>query len=644
MKTYLQIFRFGLIVLTVATIFIFRDQIASGQESQESSAPRVELLTMNDSKPNLSATGEGITSYKIGDLYNRGSTRITLLKAAEARFKIELPIGYSVFNNLVYVVETNAVFTGPTDITFKLPSASTKETFNQLRVLYARHDLADPNVPKWIDATFANDVLQHARGWLSEAEIKQRLRDFGTRTLHAVTPEDEPLVMIVALLDPTKVRDKMTADLVVNGTATEQVTEGRSVTYELKITNKGPDAASAISLHTTPSFSFVSVNASAGKCSMAGQNVYCKFPELKKDRTIEVKIVERCGWKHHFPNGPPGYETPTTMVRKVITVGATEHDPFVENNELNLTTEVFPDSNKAPTIEILSPTLFQQFQGPKAAVPLRFKASDPDGFIKTVELFTHSMQSLPLKSLGEPTLQSDGEYELIYKDAPFGRNWVLIVATDNLGRVETAEAPEFFINGTSRVEIINPKAGDKLSLVDGEFAVTIHASNPTGSLKKVSLDVWNSDATAIGNDDYVVKLNFCYRRCRLQAIAIDENGVETRSDYVEFTMMKPPSAALRWFDGEYSRELEAGKPFKVSELILLACADHPDVGNDAKISKLEIFANGFRVCIDDSPVLGFGGECIWKPSPGKYKLQTVATDEDGAVGKSDEIEIVIERP
>jgi hypothetical protein len=599
---------------------------------------------MNDSKPNLSTTGEGITSYKIGDLYKRGSTRITLLKAAEARFKIELPIGYSIFNNLIYGVETDAVFTGPTDITFKLPSAHTKETFNQLRVLYARYDLAEPNVPKWIDATFATDVLQQAGDWLSEAEIKQRLRDFGTRTLHAVTREDEPLVMIVAMLDPTKARDKMTADLIVTGSATEQVTEGRTVNYELKIINKGPDAASAISLHATASFSFLSVEANVGKCNMAGQNVYCKFPALEKGRMIEVKIVERCGWKGYFPNGPPGYETPTTIVRKVITVGATEQDPFPDNNELNLTTEVFPDSNKAPTIEILSPTLFQQFQGPKATVPIRFKASDPDGFIKKLELLTHSMAPLPPKSLGEPTLRSDGEYELVYKDAPFGRNWVRIVATDNLGRVETVDAPEFFINGTARVEITNPKAGEKLSLVGGEFAVTIHASNPSGSLKKVSLDAWGSNATAIGSDDYVAKVKGCFRRCRLQAIAVDENGIETRSEYVEFTMMKSPTATLRWFDGEYSREFESGKSFKVGELILLASADHRDVGHDAKISKLEIFANGSRVCIEDSPVLGFGGECIWKPSPGKYRLQTVATDEDGAVGKSDEIEIVIERP
>ena len=80
---------------------------------------------------------------------------------------------------------------------------------------------------------------------------------------------------------------------------------------------------------------------------------------------------------------------------------------------------------------------------------------------------------------------------------------------------------------------------------------------------------------------------------------------------------------------------------KFSELVLVPSADHREVGHDAKISKLEVFVNGRRLCTDDSPQLGYG-ECIWNPSPGKYRLQTVATDEDGAVGKSDEIEVVIE--
>lgn len=631
------------LVPLVACILLSTGGDCSAQEPQPSAARWFELLTMNGGKPSLSATGEGISSYKITELYQRGTMRAKLVQATALPFKIELPIGYSVFNNLIYLIETDAVFTGPTDITFNLPSARTKETFAQLRILYADSDYANPKVPKWIDATVTDDNLARESNSLTQSEFKQRLRDFDKRTLHAFTEYDEPVVLIVALVDTAKVRDKFTADLQLTGTATPVVTEGRTVTYELKITNKGPDTANAISLHATPGFSFVSVNSSQEKCTMQGQNVYCKFASLGRDQTIDVKIIERCDWGDKFPNAPPGYETPTSHVLKNITVGATEQDPSYENNELNLTTEVYPDSNKGPIIEVLSPTLFQQFPGPAAQVPIRFKASDPDGFIKKVELFAHGVFT-ELKSIGEPTLRSDGEYELIYQDVPFGRQWVMIVATDNLGRVETIKLPEFFVNGTARVEIINPKAGSKLNLADGEFAVTIHATNPS-PLKKVSLDVWGSDATAIGNDDYVVKLKYCFHKCRLQAVAIDENGVETRSDYLEFTMMEPPKARLTWFDGEYAHNFEDGKTFKVNELLLVASAGHEQMGNDAEINKIEIFANGALVCTDDSPTpFGFSGECVWKPSPGKYRLQVVATDSDGAVGKSEVFEVTIERP
>ena len=162
-------------------------------------------------------------------------------------------------------------------------------------------------------------------------------------------------------------------------------------------------------------------------------------------------------------------------------------------------------------------------------------------------------------------------------------------------------------------------------------------------LKKVLLDVPGSDATAIGNDDYVVKLKYCARRCQLEAMVIDENGVETRSTKLEFIMMEPPRANLRWFDGRYSREFEPGKPFKDRVLILLPQAHH-EIDHGAKIAKLEVLVNGERICTQDSPTHGFGGQCFWKPTPGKYKLQTLATDQDGAVGKSEVIEVMIERP
>lgn len=620
------------VLIISASLFLWGGETRSGQKLDQSSGPWFELLTMNGGKPNLSAKGEGITSYKITELYNRGTTRVNLIKALHPRLKLELPIGYSVFNDLIYFVETNAVFTGPTDITFNLPSARTKETFDQLRILYAQYDSADPEVPKWIDATVSDDNWTRLRRSFSESEIKQRLRNFDTRTLGAFTEEDEPLLIIVALWDPTKVRDKFTADVAISGTGPSHVVQGRLVTYELKVTNKGPDTATGIVLHAYPAFEFVSADASQGKCTMSGQNVYCKFPSLEKDRTVDVKIVFRCPWGPNL--GPASYEKPNPSVFKSISVGSTEQDPFHENNELMLTTEVFPDPNKGPVIEVVSSTPSQLFQGPAATIPIRFKASDPDGFIKKVELFDE------VKSLGEATLRSDGEYELLYKGVPFGNHFVTIVATDNLGRFETANT-SVFVNGLAKVEITNPKAGSKLNKADGEFTVTIHAISPT-PLKKVSLGFWDSDATPVGNDDYVFKMKNCSRPCRLQAIAIDANGVKTLSELVEISVLDPPKTRLYWYDGKYRRDFDTGKPMKVSELILEVAGEREQFYG-ADVKKIEIFANGELIFTDDSPVFGVGGYCLWQPSPGKYKLQAVATDADGAVGRSELIEVIIER-
>ena len=71
---------------------------------------------------------------------------VQLIKPADSRYKIELPIGYTLFNDLMYGVQTNAVFTGTCDIVFKLPSANTKEIFAQLRILTPARDYADPTV------------------------------------------------------------------------------------------------------------------------------------------------------------------------------------------------------------------------------------------------------------------------------------------------------------------------------------------------------------------------------------------------------------------------------------------------------------------------------------------------------------------
>jgi hypothetical protein len=627
--------------LLLGVLLLWTVSVSPAQEPQKTSGPRIELLTMNGGKPNLSATGEGIASYKNDEIYQRGKMTVRLLKPEERKlFTLELPLGYSLFNDLIYVVETDISFAGLSDITFNIPSARTKETFAQLRILFPEIDYSDPKVPRWNDITLDGDS-EEAQRWLSETAIKQRLPDFKSRTLHGFI-QYSPVVFLVALRDPTKVRNNLTADLQLTGSVQEQVTEGQRVTYELKITNAGPDMATGIRLHSERGFAFVSIDTSEGKCNLMGGNGNCKIPSLEKGRSVDIKIIEQCEWGPHY-DLPPGADAPgASQVTKFITVGATERDPSFENNQLHLTTQVFPDQNKGPVIEIVSPTLSQLFAGPGASVPIRFKASDPDGFIKKVELFDTENG----KSLGEATLQSEGQYELIYRDVGLGNRSVAIVATDNLGRVASEQTPQFFVNGPAKVEITSPKAGSVLNRADGEITITMHASSPSSSIKKVSLDFWESDARAIGNDTYVVKMKSCMRKCRLQAIATDDKGIESRSEYVEFTVASNPMAKLYWYDGEYLQEFEPGKPLKVSnELTLHASGVHEESFNEADIVKTEIFVDNVLVCtIDETNRYWHEYNCVWRPSPGKYKLHAVTRDEDGAVGKSEVIEVVIERP
>lgn len=589
---------------------------------------------MNGSKPNLSATGEGITSYKFDELFNRGKSSVSLLDLTKLGFKIELPVGYKLYNNLVYGVRTDAVFTGPTDITFKLPSVQSKETFAQIRILYPQVDYADPHVPKWIDITLDDEISDRNSRWLKDVEIKPRLPNFDARTLHAFT-EDYPLILLVAVRDASKRRDTFTADLVLSGTASAEVTEGRTFTSDLKLTNKGPATATGITLHALPLHIFVSVTPTQGKCRLEADNLYCTFASLEKDQSLDIKIVERCPW---YDPDPPGSEQRRGLLDKFIEVGGTEQDPFSENNHLELETQVYRDANEGPVIEVVSPTQFKIFPGPAATVPIQIKASDPDGFVKKVELSEEG------KLLGEATVQANGDYEFIYKDVTFGRHWVTIVATDNLGRFLSVKTPEFFVNGTAKVEITNPKAGTKLTKADGDVTVTIHAIPGGTPLKKVSLSFWNSDATPVGNDDYVVKVNNCNRKCRLQAIVIDERNVETRSELVEFPIMDPPKPSVGWFDGQYLNHFEPEPTFKVSQLVLMYSAEY-EMRFGAHVTKLEVLANGVSICIDNAPIFGAAEKCVWTPpAPGKYKLQVIATDVDDAVGKSDPIEITIERP
>jgi Domain of unknown function DUF11 len=520
----------------------------------EPEAPKVDLLKLNGSKPNLSPDGEGIISIKISDLFQRGVTNTRLF---EPDFKIELPAGYTLFNRLVYQIDSKAVFSGPNDYVFRVPSATSKESFRRLRILYPERDSVDPQKLRWIDATLEPHLISTWKHYLTKTDFDKRLPDFKTRTLHGFI-EERPEILVVASKDSGVSRDNFSADLSLTGTFTEQVMVGRPVIYDLTLTNLGPDTATDISFHADNTFHVLSVNASQEKCRTDGAHVYCKFASLEKGKSISIKIEERCDWDTYNPNSPVVDQGET----KNVEVKSPEGEPNPDNNYLTLTTRVIDDQNQAPVAEIVSPKQDELFVGPNATVTIIARASDPDGFVNEIEFFDQG------RRVGKGVLTTKDEYQLVYKDVALGRHWLSAKATDNLGRVTQVSYADFFVNGLAQVGITEPKADSLLDRQD-EISVTVRASHPKLGIKEVKVYLTvimggygQADAVAIGNDQYVAKINcsFCKRKIELMAVAIDDDGAETRAAPASYTLRQPPEVLVHGYDGgEDLRDLVANQ-------------------------------------------------------------------------------------
>lgn len=615
------------------TIILLTFALLSGcQQSFAQELPKIDLLKLNESKPALSNTGEGVASYKISALYSRGTTKIVPL---QPKFKIQLPIGYSLFKDLIYLVQTDVQAVGPTDVELRIPSAETADLFGKLRILYADTDDADLEVPKWIDGTVSQTPTADQQRWLTAGNRDLLQPNFETRTLHAFM-EDEPTVFVVAVREPKLVRDRFMADLKITGSDV-QTMEGRVFSRTFKITNSGPDTANVITLHAERTFDVVSMKPTVGSCRVTSGNIYCRVPELKKDQSIEVVVVEQCPWVSG--DTPPASEG--WKFERHVNVSGAEQDPHREDNETFFVTRVLAGTNKSPVATVNNIKLFQIFPGPSPNIPIRVTASDPDGTISKVEAFEEG------ERVANGTLVGENEYELIYKPATLGRHRLQVKVSDNLGRYLTIEVPELFVNGRAEIEIVSPEKGAKLDRPGGDLLIKVRARNGGSPLKKVAVN-WQSEAEPIGNDQYLAKLHYCGRRCEVQAFAFDADGIETRSEAVEFTLMNPPEVTVRWFDGEYIQDFELQREFKLNELVLVGEDVYKSEETKAPLSKMEYFVDGILICTKGEQRGGFFDSskgCIWKvPSSGQYKVQAVATNEDGMVGRSRVVEVTIQKP
>lgn len=639
-----------LLQVMLALFFLYGSQVCPAQENPipKDFAVSVELLTMNGSKPDLTADGVGIISYKTTDLFKRGITRV---RPFDLNLKIELPTGYTLFNNLAYVVSSEAVFSGPNDITFRVPAGTAKESFENLRILVAERDNAAPEKQRWLDVTLLPSVAGEFKSYISKADFEGRLADFKTRTLHALLERD-PGVLVVALKDPKAARDSFVADLQVKASAIpESVIEGREIQFSFEITNNGPDTATTVSFESQIDPLFISLSQTQGTCRYEAQNIYCNLGELAKGAKATVIFRGKCRWGF-FSEGKP---TQSGMFPASPMVRSPEGDPNVENNFQLLAATVEPDPNQPPVVAIVKPKDQEFFVGPDASVAIVVNAKDKDGGVSKVELFDQGI------SIGVGKLTAPNTYELIYRNVAFGRHWLKALVTDNQGRPQESQFADFIVNGPVQLQIIEPKPNFVMVPPHDLLPVRLTATNPKGSVKEVSVQVYQigggqsaQAARLVGKDEYVAEFkdlaSLCFLgECHIVAVAKDNAGLETTSSTIFFKLHHAATVDLRFVKEETAYTIEDGAEFDSNSPITLSA--YAEQGLEVGTVKVDFYVDGVLFATEKSeldeskryPWRSF--HTTWKPRPGTYTLAATALDSYGVVGKSTPVRVVIkERP
>ncbi|SDE61004.1 isopeptide-forming domain-containing fimbrial protein [Auraticoccus monumenti] len=170
------------------------------------------------------------------------------------------------------------------------------------------------------------------------------------------------------------------ADLAITSTSTPPTqTAGRRVTYNLTVTNNGPnDAENTVVTDTLPAgVTFVSATPSTGTCGQSGSTVTCQLGTLAPGATVTIPVVVEV---------PPGASAGTLVNRASVTTSTGDDVPG--NNSTTASTTLTRAADLAATVtgpasaaagEEVTWTATLTNNGPSSAVTASLTDLLPDG-------------------------------------------------------------------------------------------------------------------------------------------------------------------------------------------------------------------------------------------------------------------------
>lgn len=446
---------------------------------------------------------DGPVSVSLGDVFERGTTRI---EDADLAKLPAMPRGYVALNSKSYRITTKATATGPYRVNFKISSIADEETFKNLRIFHAEPEPFDPDALIWVDRT-----------------ASQPDADFSTKTINAESDDLEPGFYVIGRMVEKIAPSTAVADLEIVAKGTPELVQvPNNMTFSVTVKNNGPDVATDVGMvERLTSGELISATASHGSCKGKPGRVFCKLGQLAVGgvATITVVIKPYSDFAGHYDS--------------YFSTAGQEKDSNSENNESMESVLANPDPNDAPEIT-LEGSLEEQVLDPGAIVTLKATATDANGSITKVEFY----DNIQLLGIGST---SDAKH-FSFTTGELANGWHVFsaIATDNSGREREGRPVKFFVNGPTKVRVVEPKVGTQLKS-GSDLAIAIEAINPAG-IKSVEIFVNGvscGHATSAGDNRYVLKVKYVPGvDYRIGAFVIDNAGSASKTHEFNFRVSK----------------------------------------------------------------------------------------------------------
>lgn len=568
--------------------------------------------------------GDGPVGVEGANIFKEGKLTFEEIDPAKVA---PLPKGWAALNNTAYRVSFGeGVMRGPNMLVrFSVASASDRKLFESLFVLQAVWDRFDERYV-WADRTDAG------------------ARDFNTKTIGART-DDLGVFVIAREVEPQPLK-KVVADLSVEIVAPQGRAIGnRELAYDVRVTNRGPQAVEGFVLHGAgfSSDEFVSATPPAqgsGRCKQDGSNYDCRLGALAKGETAVVRLVLVPRERTRAPSPEEGRGFTVFAY-----VASAAEDPNPDDNQARSNLVVFPDPNQGPQVKLVAPARNELFVAP-ADIKLTAEASDPEGAPLKVEFYAGTK----LLGAGEPA--GKNLYGVVWRGATPGPHQLVVVVTDAGGR-QDYDTFWVRVNGPLVVRVASPKPdsafnrtsdhrvkGQATEITYGplKFEAEALVGAGAGEIKEVVFRVneeltstreWKKTATRAGADAATGEARYVAAfddlspgAYKLTVIATDGEGVETVSSAVPFRVKAAPLLKLR----DDAAALRA--PADVT-LVAEMLSDYDMRARD-RGGKVDFYADGKLV--GSAALDSFSGVATfnWRGVPaGTYSLTAVATDGQG---------------